>query len=165
MALQTYRTEVNNGAYVNTDFFMNTTGEAGCFVVYDTSNSGVGASSDDTGAIVKYATAAQASGEGAAGVLLMDVVNKDLAKWHLNAQKREGQIGGKVALLKRGVITTNAISGGVNPVAGNACYGGSQGFFTTAANSNTNVGGSPRVGTFISSRSSDGYVKIDVNIV
>lgn len=163
MALQSYRTEVNNGAYVNTDFFMNTTGEAGFLVVYDTSTSGVGASSDDTGAVVKYSTQAQASGDSAAGVLLMDVVNKDLSKWHLNVQKREGQIGGKVALLKRGVVTTNALSGGVNPVAGNACYGGAGGLFTTAALSNTTA--SPRVGTFISSRSSDGYVKIDVNIV
>lgn len=163
MALQSYRTEVNNGASVNTDFFMNTTGEVGFGVVFDTSVSGVGASFDDTGAVVKLSTQAQASGESCAGVLLMDVVNKDLSKWHLNVQKREGQIGGKVALLKKGTITTNAISGGVNPVAGNACYLGAGGYFTTAANSNTTA--SPRVGTFTSSKSLDGYVKIDVNIV
>lgn len=163
MALQSYRTEVNNGANVNTDFFMNTTGEAGFGVVFDTSVSGVGAAFDDTGAVVKYSTQAQASGDICAGILLMDVVNKDLSKWHLNVNKREGQIGGKVALLKRGTLTTNAISGGVNPVAGNPAYLAANGYFSTAAKSDTT--NSPRVGTFTSSRSTDGFVKVDINIV
>lgn len=163
MALQSYRTEVGNGAYVNTDYFMNTTGEAGCLVVFDTSTSGVGPGFDDTGAVVKYSTQAQSSGDRAAGILLMDVVNKDLAHTHLNQHKREGQIGGKVALLRRGVVVTNAISGGVNPVAGNPAYGGVNGFVTTSTLSDTT--NSPRVGTFLGSRDANGYVKLDVNIV
>lgn len=165
MALQSYRTEVGNGAYVTTDYFMNATGEAGFCVVFDTTTSGVGAAADDTNAVVKFSTVTMASGESVAGILLQDVVNKDLAHTHLNQHKREGQIGGKVALLRRGVIVTNALTGGVNPVPGGAAYCSNLGYITTAAGSATNAGASPRIGTFLGSRSSDGYVKVDINIV
>src|SRR3990167_4961814 len=122
MALLPYRTEVGNGAEVNVDNFMNTTGEAGYFVVYNRTVSGLGSAFDDTGSVVMLPVRADSSGERAAGVLLLDVVNKDLTQTHLNYYKRETQVGGKVALLKRGVITTNAITGGLQPVPGDpAC--------------------------------------------
>lgn len=161
MALQSYRTEVGNGAYVNTDYFMNVTGEAGYVVVFDTSNSGVGASADDAGAIVKFSSSPFSSGDVPAGILLMDVVNKDLAHTHLNQHKREGQVGGKVALLRRGVVVTNAITGGVNPVAGNPAYAANLGYISTSNNVSSTA---PRVGTFLGSRDTNGYVKVDVNI-
>lgn len=173
MALLSYRTEVGNGAEVNTDHFMNTTGEVGYFVVFDRSVSGLGASFDDTNSVVKLPVIANASGEYPAGVLLMDVVNKDLSRTHLNVQKREGQIGGKVSLLKRGVLVTNAITGGLQPAPGDAACLTQGGVLTNTIvpiTGQLGAGGTPytastnRVGTFLSSKSSDGYAKVEVNI-
>jgi len=166
MALQSYRTEVGNGASVNIDNFMNTTGEAGFIVVYNTATSGVGASFDDTGAVVALSAVQNTSGEAIAGILLQDVVNKDLSQTHLNVHKRETNIGGKVALLKRGTIVTNALSGNMAPVPGQRAFYTNQGIFTNVASvdSNLDLVNAP-IGRFTSSRNADGYVKIDINIV
>ena len=174
MALLSYRTEVGNGASVNTDNFMNATGEVGYFVVFDTSVSGLGAAFDDTNSVVKLPLIANASGEKPAGVLLMDVVNKDLSRTHLNQHKREGQIGGKVALLTRGVLVTNAITGGLQPLPGDPACLTQGGVLTNTIVPITGTLGagltpvtlsSNRVGTFLSSKSSDGYAKVAVNIL
>ena len=172
MALLPYRTEVGNGAEVNTDNFMNGTGEAGYFVVYDTSVSGLGQAFDDTGSVVKLPAIANASGEKPAGVLLLDVVNKDLTQTHLNYYKRETQVGGKVALLRRGVIVTNAITGGEQVAPGDPACLTQNGvltktpFVTTGALGATTTSVSTnKVGTFLSSKNSAGYAKVAVDIV
>lgn len=159
MALLPYRTEVNNGAFVTVDNFMNTTGEAGFVVSYVTSTSGVGSSFDNASAVVAFGTGPLGSGSKPAGMLLQDVVNKDLSQTHLNYYKREVQVGGKVTLAKRGTYVTNAISGGMNPTPGAAAYLNEGGYIST-----TNSADSTRIGTFAGSRSSDGYVKVDLNI-
>ena len=155
MALKSYRTEVNNGAYVNVDNFMNTTGEAGYVVVFDTTTSGSGSAFDAPGSVVKLSAA---TSDKPAGILLMDVVNKDLSQTHLNQNKREGQVGGKVAILRRGVVTLNCLSGGSAPAPGDACHFGPGGVVSTTATS-------ARIGTFVSSRDSEGYAKVDVTII
>ena len=159
MALLPYRIEVNNGAYVNVDNFMNGTGEAGTIVVYDTSVSGAGSSFDNANSLVKLSAVAAGSGEKPAGMLLLDVVNKDLSPTHLNFYKRETQVGGKGAIAKRGTFVTNSIPAGVNPAPGDAAYFTNGGFFHTTSTNST------RVGTFVSSRNSDGYVKVDLTII
>lgn len=159
MALLPHRDEAGNGASTNIDYFMNGTGEAGSVVKFVTSTSGTGAAMDDPNACVALPTVANGSGEAPAGILLCDVVNKDLSQTHLNYYKREVNIGGKVSILRRGVVTTNRIEPGVLPTPGQAAY------FTTNGLLNVTSTNSTRVGTFLSGRNADGYAKLSVNLL
>jgi hypothetical protein len=151
MALKPNRIE----SYTDISYFMNTTGDRGGVVVF--SSGGVGSAMDDADAVVEY-PAGSPSGTVPAGVLLNDVVNLDLTRQHINWHKDEMQVGGKVTLLRRGQVTTDMLVTGQAPVAGNAAYYGADGKFTTVS---TN---SVRVGTFLSSKDSEGFVKVDINI-
>jgi len=152
MALKPDRVE----SFTDVSFFMNTTGDRGGVVVYN-GNGGVGSSMDDADAVVIYPTGSP-SGTAPAGVLLNDVVDLDLTRQHINYHKDEVQKGGKVALLRRGSVVTNSIAAGQNPAAGDAAYYDGAGDFTTVS---TN---SVKVGTFLSQKDSDGYIKVDINI-
>ena len=152
MALKPDRVE----SFTDVSFFMNTTGDRGGVVVYSGAG-GVGSSMDDADAVVIYPTGSPA-GTAPAGVLLNDVVNLDLTRQHINYHKDEVQAGGKVALLRRGQVTTNSLASGQLPVAGDAAYYDGAGDFTTVS---TN---SVKVGTFLSGKDADGYVKVDINI-
>ena len=174
MALRSYRTEAGNGASVTVDNFMNTTGQAGYLVVHNTATSGAGAAFDDANSVVALASIVNGSGERPAGVLLQNVVNKDLTSTHLNVHNRETQVGGKVALLSRGSVVTNAIAAATNPIPGDAAYftvGGN--FLPLAFASTVSTGIAPslqvpaavRVGTFTSSKDLEGYAKIEISII
>jgi len=120
-----------------------------------------GAALDQGENLVKYDTPAATSVP--VGILLNDVVNKDLTRTHLNQHKDEVQKGGKVTILTRGWVVTDKITG--SPVAGNAAYASTTG--TVAAN--TTLGGSAAsgnlaVGRFMSSKDADGYAKLYVNL-
>jgi len=171
-------------------FFMNETGEKGEVVVFSTGGSG--AAMDDANAVVTTPTTI--SGSRVAGVLLSDVVNYDLTKQHINWHADEVQLGGKVPLLRHGVIVTNVIHTGVGACkengitvpaitvgapayvgAGAITAGGtSQGWLTTQPPLDDRwEGGQPngrdvdllyRVGTFLSTKDSDGYAKVEINI-
>lgn len=157
MALKPDRFE----SFVNTEFFMNETGEAGSVVVFDTSApSGVGASLDDVNGVVKLPDNQDGSGEAPAGILVGDVVNKDLTQTHLNQHKRESQIGGKVGIIRDGSIVTNRIASGVSPKAGDPAYFTTEGVFKTTDPDSVGT----RVGTFLSGKDSDGYAKVDVDL-
>jgi hypothetical protein len=134
-------------------FFMNTTAERGGVASYVTG--GVGVSMDDADAVVAYAAAA--SGAKPAGLLLNDVVDLDLTRQHINWHKDEVQVGGKVTLLRVGQVTTDNITG--TPSAGDAAYVGPSG--TVSTSSGTDV---VQIGTFLSSKDTDGYAKLSVNI-
>jgi hypothetical protein len=151
MALKSDRIE----AYTDISFFCNdTTAERGGVMVFNTVGSGV--AMDDSNAVVTYA--ASQSGKVPAGLLLNDVVDLDLTRQHINWHKDEVQTGSKVTLLRQGQVTTNLIVDGVTPGAGSAAYVGANGYLTT---SSTN---SVKVGTFLSSKDSDGYAKVDINL-
>lgn len=143
--------------FVDTNFFMNEVAEQGVLVVYDTSSTGVGAMLDDVNAAVKLPDVENGSGEYPAGILVGDVVNKDLTQTHLNQHKRESQIGGKVGLLREMEVTTNMISG--TPGPGLPAYFTVGGLLTTVATNST------RVGTWKGGKDADGYAKLLVNIV
>lgn len=159
MALQSWRDEAVNGASVNIDYFMNGTGEAGSIVKYVTSTSGVGQASDDPNSLVALPTVANGSGEAPAGILLCDVVNKDLSQTHLNHHKREVNIGGKVGIGRRGVWVTNRIVPSEFPTPGTPAYFGVNGLLSTTSTNST------RVGTFMTGKSSDGYAKVSINLL
>ena len=155
MALKPYRTP----GFDDMSYFMNETGEAGSVVVFVTSVSGLGEAMDDADARVQLPNATNGSGEYPAGILMGDVVNRDLTYTHLNQHKRESQVGGKVGVRRHGEVLTNRIAVGVAPQAGLAAYFTAEGVLT---NTSTN---STRIGTWKSSKDSDGYAKLEVNLV
>lgn len=150
MALKADRIEL----LTDVSFFMNTTAERGGVASVVTGGSGV--AMDDANAVVAYAAAV--SGAKPIGVLLNDVVNYDLTRQHINWHKDEVQVGGKVTLLRQGQVTTDRVVSGATPTAGADAYVGPSGLVGT---SSTNA---VKVGTFLSSKDSDGYVKLSVNI-
>jgi hypothetical protein len=102
------------------------------------------------------------------GVLLNDVVNKDLTRTHLNQYKDEVQKGGKVTVLTRGWVVTNMIDG--TPKAGDLAFTSHEnisahtaGNICTAAEM-TGASGELCVGRFMSRKDADGYAKVYVNL-
>ena len=172
MALRPDRNYTNE---VDVSFFMNETGEKGEVLVF--TSAGSGAAMDDATAIVTTPVTI-ISGKRVAGVLLNDVVNLDLTRTHINWHKDEVQLGGKVSLLRRGVIVTNVINTGTDAVdtiaAGSPAYvgfgaitsgGTSQGWASTVKPEDDGQEDILyRIGTFLSTKDSDGYAKLHVNI-
>lgn len=152
MALKPDRIEL----LTDISFFMNTTAERGGVVSVDTATSGVGVSTDDANAVVQYAVLA--SGAKPVGVLLNDVVNYDLTRQHINWYKDEVQVGGKVTLLRNGQVTTNMIDPSATPGAGDEAYVGVSGLIGTAS------ANAVKIGQFLSSKDTDGYAKVSVNL-
>lgn len=151
MALKPTRITVPGGDSVA--HFMNEVAERGCVVIYDTNYAGSG-NLDDPNSVVAVPTGAVGT---PVGVLMNDVVNKDLTRTHLNAHKDEVQINGKVTVLKIGTVQTNMLKSGDTPAAGGVAYYTADGEFTTSS-------GSAAVGKFASSVDADGYVVVDVRL-
>jgi hypothetical protein len=139
-------------------FYNAGTATRGGVVVLDAANAS-GAAMDQAANLVKYATVA--ASDVPVGILLNDVVNKDLTRTHLNQYKDEVQKGGKVTVMTRGQVTTSNIDS-VTVVPGSLAYASSG----TAGNL-TNVsskGEAHAVGRFMSTTDSDGYAKVSVNL-
>jgi hypothetical protein len=136
-------------------FHMNVVAERGGVVSYVPGSTGVGASMDDSNAVVEYA--ADAFDARPAGVLLNDVVNIDQTRQHLNWHKDEVQVGSKVTLLRIGQVTTDQIDG--DPVAGDPAYVGPNGTISTTGGANI-----VQIGTFLSGKDSDAYAKVSINL-
>lgn len=155
MALKPDRIELQT----DVSFFMSSTATRGG--VASVSAGGSGVAMDDSAAVVSYA--ATTSGCKPVGVLLNDVVNLDLTRQHINWHKDEVQVGGKVTLLQVGQVTTNMISGA--PSAGAPAYVGVSGLISATPPTDADTEDDAyRVGRFLSSKDSDGYAKVAVNI-
>ena len=155
MALKPDRIELQT----DVSFFMNTTATRGGVASVSTGGSGV--AMDDSSAVVSYATAT--SGSKPVGVLLNDVVNLDLTRQHINWHKDEVQVGGKVTLLQVGQITTNLVTG--TPSAGAPAYVGVSGYLSATVPTDAGTEDEAyRIGRFLSSKDSDGFAKVAVNI-
>lgn len=154
MALKSDRYELQT----DISFFYNEgTATRGGVVVHDTAGSG--AAMDQGVNLVKYAQVTSASRP--VGILLNDVVNKDLTRTHLNQHKNEVQKGGKVTVLRKGYVVTSNITG--SPTAGDPAYA----CHVTAGNLRPDSPGSSgvlMVGRFLSSKDEDGYAKVEVNL-
>ena len=148
MALKSDRYELQT----DISFFYNEgVATRGGVVVHDTV--GTGAAMDQGVNLVKYDVA----GGVPVGILLNDVVDKDLTRTHLNVYKDEVQKGGKVTLLQIGQVTTSNIESSAAPSAGSGAF--------VAANGNISTSGTgARVGVFLSSKDSDGFAKVAINI-
>lgn len=124
-------------------------------------NSASGAAMDQGANLCAYATAAAT--DIPVGILLNDVVNKDLTRTHLNQHKDEVQKGGKVTIMTRGTVVTSNITG--TPAPGKLAYADS----ATAGNIAVDPvaptsSGSLCIGRWASYKDSDGYAKLNVNL-
>jgi hypothetical protein len=129
----------------------------GGVVVHDTAGSG--AAMDQGVNLVKYA--AVTASNVPVGILLNDVVNKDLTRTHLNQHKDEVQKGGKVTVLRKGYVVTSNVTG--TPAAGAPAYA----CHVNAGNLRGDSPGSSGVllvGRFLTSKDEDGYAKVEVNL-
>jgi len=120
-----------------------------------------GAAMDQGANLVSYQTAT--TSDVPVGILLNDVVNKDLTRTHLNQYKDEVQKGGKVTVLTRGWVVTSNIDG--TPSAGNLAYASNSvaGNLSTTADDATGSG-NLAIGRFMSKKDADGYCKVYVNL-
>ena len=148
MALKTDRSTLQT----DISFFMNEAATRGGVAALSTGGSG--AAMDQGAALVTYA--ALPSGKVPVGVLVNDMVNIDLTRQHLNQHKDEVQKGGKVTVLRKGYVVTNAITG--TPSAGDLAYA-SEVVAGNVATSGTNT-----IGRFVSTKDEDGYAKVEVNL-
>tara|TARA_Y100000592_G_scaffold47847_1_gene75935 strand:- start:10060 stop:10545 length:486 start_codon:yes stop_codon:yes gene_type:complete len=140
-------------------FYNEGTATRGGVVVLDAVNAS-GAAMDQGANKVKYAAASAT--DVPVGILLNDVVNKDLTRTHLNQYKDEVQKGGKVTVLTRGWVVTNNITG--SPVPGNVAYASETlGEISTVAATAT-ASGNLAIGRFMSGKDADGYAKVYVNL-
>lgn len=157
MALKSDRYE----AQTDISFFYNAgTATRGGVVVLDNVNAS-GAAMDQGVNLVKYKQATAT--DVPVGILLNDVVNKDLTRTHLNQYKDEVQKGGKVTVLTQGWVLTSNITG--SPVPGDVAYADSAtaGNLTNSA-SNAQASGNLAVGRFMTNKDADGYAKVFVNL-
>ena len=150
MALRPTRNEF----LTDLSFFMNETSERGVMIVASTQGSG--AAMDQSEAAVKVASNVA---DKPVGLLLNDVVNLDLTRQHINYDQDEMQKGGKVLLLRAGFVVTDQISGAIT--LGDAAHFVDDGRFCSAAASCH----SAQVGRWLSKKDSDGYAKLQINIV
>jgi hypothetical protein len=141
-------------------FYVGGTGTRGGVVCLD-ELSASGAALDQGDNTVLYKAAGDTS--VAVGILLNDVVNKDLTRTHLNQYKDEVQKGGKVTVLTRGWVVTNNVDGTPGPgdmaYASNAVAGN---IATSAANAAQS--GALSLGRFMSAKDADGYAKVYINL-
>jgi len=157
MALKTDRYEESTDISY---FYTNGTATRGGVVCLDVlSASGAAMDQGDNSVIYKAA----ATTDVPVGVLLNDVVNKDLTRTHLNWYKDEVQQGGKVTVLTRGWVVTNNITG--SPTPGALAYASNSvaGNFSLTAD-DAEASGNLAVGRFMSRLDADGYAKVYVNL-
>lgn len=137
-----------------TSFFMNVVAERGIIVTYPSASVAQPGLDESN----NVATVPSGTSGTPIGILLTDVVNVDLTKYHLNHHKvEEVQVGSKVNIVRRGWFITNKVKSGDTPTVGAAAHFDANGELTTGTTS-------ARVGTFESVKDSDGYVRVFIDL-
>lgn len=149
MALKSDRYELQT----DISFFYNAAATTrGCLVAHGATG-GTGAAMDQGAALCVKSTSA-----APLGILLNDVVDKDLTRQHLNQHKDEVQKGGKVTILRKGYVVTNNVTNVADVDQGELAY-------QCEINAgNVATSGSTVVGRFLSEKDADNYVKLEVNL-
>lgn len=107
---------------------------------------------------------ASASGNTPVGLLMNDIVNVDLTRYHINFQKDEVPVNYRVTLLRKGRVTTDALVSGQSPTYGQTAYLSANGQVTPTVSSTGGVAATPKVGTFLGAKDENGFVTVDFNI-
>ena len=148
-------------AITEISYFMDMEAEKGGIVVLKTAGSG--AALDQQAAEVEYVAAP--SGKVPMGILLDDMVDKDLTRTHLNFQKSEHQKGSKVGFMREGWVVTNMLYSPTGvlhvPVAGAVAYVGASGMLTSYIGANLE---NPAVGRWESTIDEDNYARVYVKL-
>lgn len=140
--------------YHNTTVFMTATADRGGVLTLSTAGSG--AAYGDSAQVGAYAAAP--SGQVVLGVLLEDVVNKDLTRTHLNWHKSEVQVNYPVSVMNEGFVVTNMTEGTITTVG--TAYLAHSG---RIARSDV-IGGNMIVGDIETLPDEDGYVRYRFNL-
>lgn len=149
MALKPDRYELDT----DISFFLNETASRGYFV--SVSTAGSGAAMDNSAALATVKS--NPSGAYPLGCLLNDMVDIDQTRQHINWHKDEVQKGGKVTILRKGFVVTDAVYGTIT--VGSDAYLHSGGKV-----SSTQMSGALKVGQFLSTADADGYAKVSVTL-
>ena len=162
MALKADRYEEST----DVSFFYNEgTATRGGVVVLADLGQASGAALDQGENLVKYKLATK--DDVPVGILLNDVVNKDLTRTHVNHHKDEVQKGGKVTVMTRGWVVTSNVEG--TPKAGELAFASHVDGGGTAGNICNGTFFAPQsgelaIGRFMSRKDADGYAKVYVNL-
>jgi hypothetical protein len=135
-----------------------TVAERGTVLVEDVVGSGI-ALGDRAGSVK---LAANPSGLKVVGLLIGDVVNVDVTRYHLNFHKDETLINQRITLLRKGRVTTNKVTG--SPNYGDTAYLDSSGTLIPTAHATGGLVARPRVGQFVSPVDENGYATVDLNL-
>lgn len=130
----------------------------GVVLCHKTSGSGV-AIGDSAGQADLYASA---SGNKVAGLLLNDVVDIDQTRYHRNFHKDETMKSERCTLLRKGRVTTDAISG--TPTVGATAYLTANGQLTPTKSATGGTVATPPVGEFKSIKDANGFVCVELNL-
>lgn len=161
MALRGDRVEF----FTDISFNMSEVASRGVIVIQSTGGSG--AAMDDALNVAKLPAVQNADVQSgvALGLLLNDVVNIDQTRQHLNQHKDETMVNTKCTLLRKGTVVTDSISGSIT--AGEKAYYTLTGKLIGAA-TYANLSAdkqSAQVGRFLTNKDTDGFAKVEINIV
>lgn len=132
--------------------------DRGVVACYSVAGSGAGIGVT-AGAVDVFAAG---SGNKPAGILLVDVVDVNQTRYHVNYYKEIMTSGSPVPLLLQGRLTVNGITG--TPTEGAPAYMGAAGGYTTTLSATGGLAATPRVGTFDSIKDADGFATIEFNL-
>lgn len=140
--------------------YCNTVSEAGG-IASAVSPGGSGGYPGNSKNVVSYS--ASAASAKPIGLLLQDVVSYDTNRQHENWEKAGdvALIGQKVVLLREGMVNTNMIATGISPAFGDPAYLSASGTISNVLPSGTSYA---KVGQWQSSKDSDGYARLVLNI-
>lgn len=127
----------------------------GVVLSHKTSGSGI-ALGDSANAATLAATA---SGNVPVGILMNDVVNVDETRYHRNFHKDETMVNARCNILRKGRVTTDAISG--TPTVNATAYLTDAGKLTPT---NAGAAATPKVGQFRSIKDESGFCTVDLNL-
>ena len=121
---------------------------------------GVGGYPGQSSNVAQYA--ANPSGAKPLGILTQDVVSYDTNRQAPNYEKSgyEALVDDKVCIDRGGRYTTNMIATGVTVAGGDPAYLAASGRV-----SNVQATGAPRIGTFVTGKDTDGYAKLQIELV
>ena len=145
---------------IETDITMScpTAALRGVVLVNTTTGSGV-----DIGSKAGVASlVANPSGYTPVGMLMNDMVNIDVTRYHLNFQKDERLIGDRCTLLRKGKLTTDQVTG--SPTAGKTAYLTASGVLTPTMSATGGLIATPKVGVFAGAPDENGFCTVDITL-
>jgi hypothetical protein len=138
---------------------LNSTGSKGAVLSY-TTVSASGVANGDSGGFVQVAS--NPSGLRVAGVLLVDFVDIDETRFHVNFNKEEKNSGDHADMVTRGYVVTDKVIG--TPSAHAKAYLSSSGCVTPTLHTTGGLVATPLVGEFGGILDEHGFVKLLINL-